>query len=568
MTWIFSKRAEKVALMAATCFLIGLLFTVPRTVAVESFTAGDMIKSENSANSTVYYFDGVERHAFPNEATFYTWFIDFSTLQTAVEEALAQISLGDNMTIKACTKLVKNFFDPGVYIAQENGSLLLLPTAERAEKLFGEDWSGHITFIPDVFWPNYEVVGAVEEDAYPEGCLVNHLNASEVYAVDSSGVWKWIPDEETFFAMGFQWQFVWTTDLWGLLPGEEDTSPPDEEAESSEEAEETSPPTDQSDVETAPDDSSSSDSTETAPPSDSTESPPSPTTLSGAVITYDQTQWPTDSTFLSSAFGPRLMSSEDNRYDYHRGIDIPGSTGDLVYAVADGEVYSTYVENEPGTPYPSGGTTVVLRHTADVPYAHHGISFSTYYSLYQHLNSFSVSDGQTVRKGEQIGTVGETGDTTFEHLHFEIRVGTSCSREYQVSNSTSSCASTWSDPTDPHVNAFAFLPYANTNTNIAAEVVSMSPLTVRVSLSSDAELDFNRIEVTNGALTKAVDFNLREGTDPNDIDNNNYNGIVVEPDSFTSSIRTYVMTFTFSDLTDYDTIKVTDIWGGGVSISK
>lgn len=49
----------------------------------------------------------------------------------------------------------------------------------------------------------------------------------------------------------------------------------------------------------------------------------------------------------------------------------------------------------------------------------HGNGMETYYS---HCNTINVSVGQTVTKGDVIGTIGSSGNATGNHLHFEVRV--------------------------------------------------------------------------------------------------------------------------------------------------
>ncbi len=44
-----------------------------------------------------------------------------------------------------------------------------------------------------------------------------------------------------------------------------------------------------------------------------------------------------------------------------------------------------------------------------------------YYTLYGHMSSIAVSEGQTVSQGQTVGYVGSTGVSTGPHLHFEIR---------------------------------------------------------------------------------------------------------------------------------------------------
>lgn len=90
---------------------------------------------------------------------------------------------------------------------------------------------------------------------------------------------------------------------------------------------------------------------------------------------------------------------------YHTGVDFAASTGTQVVAVTSGEVVSA---GYGGSAY---GNEVVIRHD------------DGYYSQYAHLSSVSVSAGQLVTAGQEIGLVGSTGNATGPHLHFEIRTG-------------------------------------------------------------------------------------------------------------------------------------------------
>ncbi|MEU7064714.1 LysM peptidoglycan-binding domain-containing M23 family metallopeptidase [Streptomyces sp. NPDC051578] len=91
---------------------------------------------------------------------------------------------------------------------------------------------------------------------------------------------------------------------------------------------------------------------------------------------------------------------------YHTGVDFIASTGTTVKAVGAG----TVVTAGWGGAY---GNEVVIRH-ADGKYSQYG-----------HLSQLSVSVGQSVTAGQQIGLSGATGNVTGPHLHFEVRTGPS-----------------------------------------------------------------------------------------------------------------------------------------------
>lgn len=95
-------------------------------------------------------------------------------------------------------------------------------------------------------------------------------------------------------------------------------------------------------------------------------------------------------------------------YGYpHRGTDIGCPTGTLVRAPAEGVVTT----HRPGDGWGDGsfGNCVILDHEG-----------TPYYSLYAHLQSFLVSNGERVGAGFPLGTSNNTGKSTGSHLHWQV----------------------------------------------------------------------------------------------------------------------------------------------------
>ncbi len=112
---------------------------------------------------------------------------------------------------------------------------------------------------------------------------------------------------------------------------------------------------------------------------------------------------PLDSITVNSLFGPRDLTLDGRTYWWHNGIDLKADLGTPVYAVAEGIIKRT-VES-----VNSYGMYLVVDHG----------KFGT---LYAHLSSYVVQEGQTVSAGDILGYTGQTGAVTAPHLHFEIRV--------------------------------------------------------------------------------------------------------------------------------------------------
>lgn len=104
---------------------------------------------------------------------------------------------------------------------------------------------------------------------------------------------------------------------------------------------------------------------------------------------------------ITSSFGMRTHPITGEQ-KMHNGTDFGGALNDLIYATQSATVYYAGFDD-------SRGNCVILKHTGD-----------NYYSTYMHMNSLSVSTGQTVAKCSQIGKMGTTGSSTGVHLHFAI----------------------------------------------------------------------------------------------------------------------------------------------------
>lgn len=119
---------------------------------------------------------------------------------------------------------------------------------------------------------------------------------------------------------------------------------------------------------------------------------------------------PANAPSIRQEFRVGVARGSDNAVPYnHEGIDVVAKIGTPVLAAASGRVTRSYVE-------PMYGNQVVIDHGID------GTGRRTQ-TVYKHLDKRTVSAGDVVVRGQQIGTLGRTGALAagILHLHFEIR---------------------------------------------------------------------------------------------------------------------------------------------------
>ena len=109
---------------------------------------------------------------------------------------------------------------------------------------------------------------------------------------------------------------------------------------------------------------------------------------------------PLDTLHVSSNFGSR-KNKETQKWEYHPGIDFLADWRDTVYATGTGIIEVSH--------YNSGyGRTIVISHGGG------------YKSRYAHLTRYFVKRGESVKRGDPIGTAGNTGHSRGYHLHYEV----------------------------------------------------------------------------------------------------------------------------------------------------
>ncbi|MGG1550933.1 peptidoglycan DD-metalloendopeptidase family protein [Paenibacillus ferrarius] len=102
--------------------------------------------------------------------------------------------------------------------------------------------------------------------------------------------------------------------------------------------------------------------------------------------------WPVISPSISSTFGYRWGK-------LHKGIDITGNR--TIMSADNGKVIETGYKSD-------YGNYIIINH------------LNGYETLYGHLSQITTKTGTIVEKGDKIGIMGSTGDSTGVHLHFEI----------------------------------------------------------------------------------------------------------------------------------------------------
>jgi len=123
--------------------------------------------------------------------------------------------------------------------------------------------------------------------------------------------------------------------------------------------------------------------------------------------------WPIPHATITQGFGPTpyvFEASYAGFPHFHTGIDLAVPLGTPVFAAADGVVMLARPMADGGGQLVGYGNYVIIQHDAGLK------------TLYGHLLTIMVKEGDVVHRGQLVGLVGSTGNSTGPHTHFEVRI--------------------------------------------------------------------------------------------------------------------------------------------------
>ncbi|MFA4954205.1 MAG: hypothetical protein WC641_02760 [Patescibacteria group bacterium] len=201
MTKTFKKAFSTLVSLTTIVWSVGIgTLVMPSVASAATLSAGDLIKASGPA---VYYYatDG-KRYVFPNEKTYFSWYVDFSSVKTITDGELAAVTIGGNVTIRPGTKLVKITTDPKTYAVTKCGTLHWIESESIAKALYGDAWATRVVDVPDSFFVNYSVGSSVATNVHPDGSLVSYTGDTSTYVVQS-GAKRKIASDAAFAANGW-----------------------------------------------------------------------------------------------------------------------------------------------------------------------------------------------------------------------------------------------------------------------------------------------------------------------------------------------------------------------------
>ena len=215
--------------------------------------------------------------------------------------------------------------------------------------------------------------------------------------------------------------------------------------------------------------------------------------------------------YMTSGYGNRTYTMNGKQVsDFHLGIDLISSKygTDYIVAFADGVV--TYAGANGGY--------------GNVVYIDHGNGYQTRYAHQKYLN---VKVGQAVQKGDVLGYMGTTGNSTGNHVHFEVRLNgnTLNPYDYVFNGKTIDCNTDYTGVITYQVYTNKWLPEVNKcdNTDEGYAGIGKEPITGIRAKSQFGKIYIKSRTIDGNWLEEVCSDNYSDGSC------NSYSGILGKP---------------------------------------
>ncbi|MBF8280523.1 MAG: slgA [Candidatus Magasanikbacteria bacterium] len=174
-------------------------------VSIPGISTGALIKG---SGPTVYYygFDGL-RHPFPNVHVFFSWYPNFKSVKKVKDTQLSAVPLGQIVTMRPGTYLIKFQTDPKVYAVEPGGVLRWILDEDTAKNLYGSKWGSLVREFDETFLADYTYGADAVMNVHPDGTVIQSKANSAAYYLES-GLRRYITSVSVFNANNLQWKFV------------------------------------------------------------------------------------------------------------------------------------------------------------------------------------------------------------------------------------------------------------------------------------------------------------------------------------------------------------------------
>ena len=196
-----------------------------QALSADQEDAGSLIKlvcptgaGVNDPCKSVYYANGTKRYAFPDEKTYYSWYADFSSVETVSQTTLSSYQLSGNVTMRSGTNLIKIISDPKVYAVEPGGILRWVDSEATAKNLYGNNWASKVVDVLTTAFPDYNAGTATSNaltsaSKHPVGALIQYAGSGDIYYVTVGGAKRLFSNWSAFSNNGLRTEFVIQTDI-------------------------------------------------------------------------------------------------------------------------------------------------------------------------------------------------------------------------------------------------------------------------------------------------------------------------------------------------------------------